>query len=258
MERNSLAQLICGDFSQHESLKNLYQVLFHNISNMETRLGRLIINGDAGDLTVLGPYFARNLLETTCSALLGRIDPFRLIYVQKVQSLEGFSIGSKAKGAISWSGDIFEKNETDVSSLWKPDREFSKVGRALFGNHYGEVFWNPAFRSLIDDPNYLSESSLEYFRTHIESPDKFTLFLRQKSSALYSSLSKGIHSELVIKPEIVYDDTTVIELVNDTIQICSILGIVCHCIDFSICRLPMDNAFQNYNDLFEWRENNYE
>ncbi|WP_273127589.1 hypothetical protein [Bacillus weihaiensis] len=258
MERNSLAHLICGDYTQHKSIENLYKVLFHNISNMETRLGRVIINGEPGDLTVLGPYYARNLIETTCSALLGRIDPFRLIYVQKVQSVEGFNIGSKAKGAISWSGDIFEKNETNASNLWHPDREFNKVGRAFFGNHYSEIFWNPAFKSLIDDTNYLSETSLEYFRTHIESPDKFTMFLRQKSSTLYSSLSKGIHSELVIKPEIVYDDTTVIELVNDTFQICSILGIVSHYIDFSICRLPIDNAFQYYNDLFEWRENNYE
>lgn len=258
MVRNSLAKLICGDYSQHKSLENLYQVLFHNISNIETRLENLLINGAAGDLTVLGPYFARNLLETTCAALLGRIDPFRLIYVQKVQSLDGFTIGSKAKGAISWSSDIFEKNDIDINNLWDHNREFSKVGRGLFGNHYGEIFWNPAFRTLIDDSTYVSELSLDYFRTHIDSPEKFILFIRQKSSILYSSLSKGIHSELVINPEIIYDDTTVIELVNDTFQVCSILGIVSHYIDFSICRLPIDTAFQYYNDLFEWRERGHD
>jgi hypothetical protein len=258
LERDSLAQLVCGDFNQHKSLENLYQVLFYNISNMETRLGRLLVEGGAGDLTILGPYYARNLLETTCSALLGRIDPFRLIYVQKVQSLDGFNIGSKAKGAISWAGDIFEKNDINLSNLWDPEREFSKVGRGLFGNHYGEIFWNPAFRTLIDDPSYLSDISLEYYRTGIDSPDKFTLFIRQESSKLYSSLSKGIHSELVIKPDIIYDDTTVIELLNDTFQLCSILGIVSHYIDFSICRLPTDSAFHNYKEIFEWRENSYE
>jgi len=224
---------------------------------METRLGKLITNGEDGDLTVLGPYFARNILETTCSALLGRIDPFRLIYVQKVQSLDGFSIGSKAKGAINWAGDIFEKSDIDISKLWDPDREFTKVGRAFLGNHYSEVFWNPAFKTLIDDTNYMSEISLDYYRTHIESPEKFSFFIRQKTSSLYSSLSKGVHSELVIRPEIVYDETTVIELINDTFQICSILGIVSHYIDFSICRLPIDNAFRHYNDLYDWRENNY-
>ncbi|PEF55714.1 hypothetical protein CON32_22955 [Bacillus cereus] len=258
MERNSLANLICGDYGQHQSIENLYQVLFHNISNMENRIGKLFENGESTDLTVLGPYFARNILETTCAALVGRLDPFRLIYVQKVQSLESFTIGSKAKGAISWFGDVFEKNETDVNNLWNPDKEFVKVGRGLFGNHYGEVFWNPAFKNLIDAPNYSSEGSLEYFRTQIESPEKFTLFIRQKSSALYSSLSKGIHSELVVRPEIIYDETTVTELINDTFQICSILGMVSHFIDFSICRLPTDSAFEHYKGLFEWRENNYE
>lgn len=62
----------------------------------------------------------------------------------------------------------------------------------------------------------------------------------------------------MINPEIIYDDTTVIELVNDTFQVCSILGIVSHYIDFSICRLPIDTAFQYYNDLFEWRERGHD
>lgn len=253
MRNEALATLVCGNYTQHESIKSLYDVLSHNISNMGDRLKRLLEDDD-DDLTVLGPYYARNLLETTCSALLGRIDPFRLIYVQKVQSLDGFKIGSKSKAAISWAGDILEKNDINIEELWKPDRDFSKVGRGLFGNHYGEIYWNPAFKSLIDDEAHSEEPSLSYFKTSIDSPDKFVFFLRQESSKLFSSLSKGIHSELVIKPEIIYDKPTVIDLINDTFQLCSILGIVSHRIDFSISCINPIEAFVWYKEIFDWRD----
>lgn len=257
MERDQLANLVCGDFTAYNSLNDLYQVLHYNIKNMENRLWNLA-SDDNNNVTVLGPYYARNLLETSCTAMIGRIDPFRLLYVQKVQSLDSFGIGSKSKGAINWFGDIFEIGLSSANKqpqkMWSSELEFSKVGRGLLGDYYGEIFWNPSFRKLIDNPLFQDESCLEYYRTSIQTPDSFMIFIRQRASALYSSLSKGIHSELVVKPEIIYDRTTVLELVSDVIELCSILGIVSHNIDSSIFRLPIDNAFEYYKKLMEWRD----
>jgi hypothetical protein len=254
LERNNLANIVCGDYTIYESLKDLYHVLFHNVQNMENRLWELA-GDDSNNVTVLGPYYARNLLETFCTALIGRIDPFRLLYVQKVQSLDGFGLSSRSNGAISWFGDIFEQGLTEEKKrkMWNSQIEFSKVGRGLFGDYYGEIFWNPAFKKLIDDPQYQDETCLEYYRLHIRQPESFTNFVRQKASSLYSSLSKGIHSELVVKPEIIYDKTTVLELISDVIELCSIIGIVSHNIESSICRLPSDGAFEYYKQLMEWR-----
>lgn len=251
----SLAKLICGDYPQHKSIEKIYEVLFNNIKNMETRIERLL-NEENDDITVLGPYYARNLLEASCTALIGRFDPFRLIYVHRIQSLESFMIGKKANGAISWFGDIFEKSTS--GSVWDPDKDFSKIGRGLFGDHYGDVFWNPGFKLLIDDTTIEYGESLDYYRTKIEQPDKFTLYLRQRSSELYSSLSKGVHSELIVKPEIIFDKTTISELLIDVMKFCSIIGIVSHYIDFSICRLPKDNAFEYYITFYDWGESYYE
>lgn len=257
MDKDNLASLVCGDYATLESLKELYQVLFYNIKNMENRLWELA--GDSSsNVTVLGPYYARNLLETFCTALVGRIDPFRLLYVQKVQTLDGFGIGSRSNGAISWFGDIFEQGLTEAQKephkMWSPHIEFSKVGRGLLGDYYGAIFWNPSFRKLIDNPSFQDESCLEFYRLRIRHPDKFIIFIRQRASTLYSSLSKGIHSELVVKPEIIYDRTTVLELISDVIELCSILGVVSHNMDSSISKLPIDNAFEYFKKLMEWRD----
>ncbi|COD18476.1 Uncharacterised protein [Streptococcus pneumoniae] len=47
---DDLARLICGDYAQHKSIESLYDVLFNNIKNMETRINVLLTN-DSDDLT---------------------------------------------------------------------------------------------------------------------------------------------------------------------------------------------------------------
>lgn len=182
MEQNDLAHLVCGNFQHHQSLEDMYKVLFNKISSMETRLYNLVSSGTEEDLTVLGPYFARNILETTCSILIGRIDPYRLIYVQKVQSLE-FSINSKSKSAISWAGDVFGKDKNSKNKLWDSEKEYNSDGRAMLSLQYGEIYWNPAYKKLIDDTDYLTDASLENYRMRIESPENFIKYLRSECSS---------------------------------------------------------------------------
>ena len=253
MEQNDLAHLVCGNFQHHQSLEDMYKVLFNKIGSMETRLYNLVSSGTEEDLTVLGPYFARNILETTCSILIGRIDPYRLIYVQKVQSLE-FSINSKSKSAISWAGDVFGKDKNSKNKLWDSEKEYNSDGRAMLSLQYGEIYWNPAYKKLIDDTDYLTDASLENYRMRIESPENFIKYLRSECSSLYSSLSKGVHSELVMDSAIIYDKSTVIDLIYRTFKMCSTLGMVSHYIDLSICTIDKNTAFEYYRKIYDWSE----
>ncbi|MGG1637635.1 hypothetical protein [Paenibacillus sp. NRS-1760] len=253
MTRADLACLICGDFRNHKSIESIYEVLFNKLSNYESRIDKLLRDDNVDDLTVLGPYLARTVLETTCTAIIGRLDPFRIISLRNVQSLSNFSLGNKSTSAISWSGDVFGKNET-TTNLWSPDKDISKIERVLLGRYYGEMYWNPSYKKMLDDNTISNEMALEYYRTVVEDPERFILYLRSESSRIYSSLSKGVHSELVIAEEVVYDKTTVSVLISDTIKLCSVLGYLSHYIDTVICRLPIDNALASFNSIDIWRE----
>ncbi|NCT39651.1 hypothetical protein GTW56_28115 [Bacillus sp. EB93] len=258
MERDSIATIACGDFNAHPSVKDVYQVIHDNIINIEERLWDLPNQGDQ-DITTLGPFFTRNLLETICTALVGRLDPFRLLYVQQVQQRDGFNLGSRSNAAITWFGDIFEKGleEKDLKpeKMWSPNKKFDDVGRGMLGDYYGHIFWNPAYQVLLDATLSLDSDPIDYYRMSITSPTKFMLFIRQKASTLYSSLSKGVHSELVVKPEIRYDKPTVLQLVSEVIELCAILCLVSHKIDSSICKLPSDMAIDQYVKLKKWGDN---
>ncbi len=80
--------------------------------------------------------------------------------------------------------------------------------------------------------------------------------MREKATKLYSYLSKGIHSELVIKSDINYDKTTVLEKVNETVKFCGLLSLVSHNIDSAICCLDLTTAIECYKRIKE-RTDNY-
>ena len=88
----------------------------------------------------------------------------------------------------------------------------------------------------------------------IESPENFIKYLRSECSSLYSSLSKGVHSELVMDSAIIYDKSTVIDLIYRTFKMCSTLGMVSHYIDLSICTLDKNTAFEYYRKIYDWSE----
>ena len=63
-------------------------------------------NWENGNANVDIPFYCRNVLESSLTAILGRIDPFRLITVYKVQSDPSYDLGKRAQTAVEWAGDI--------------------------------------------------------------------------------------------------------------------------------------------------------
>ena len=105
-------------------------------------------NGTPENASIEIPFWGRNVLESSLTCLLGRLDPFRLITVFKVQSDPAYDLGKKAQSAVEWSGDILARNRE--RNLWSFDNKKESFDRALLGNYVGEIIWKPGFRALSD------------------------------------------------------------------------------------------------------------
>ena len=256
MIKEKLNPLICGDFKSFDSLNEFYEVISENVNTMASRIERIITEDNEEDFQVLMPFLLRNLLETTCNSILGRLDPFRIIYVHRVQKSDKFEVGVKVDSALSWASDIFGNDSTKTDQMWKPEKKFDGISRALFSPYFGQVYWNVAFNKMIDDGTLSSEEALSDYRQESYKPEIFIQVIRSKCSTLYSSLSKGIHSELLINKDILYDRDTVVSLINDTIEICSLLGLLTNYIDICHCNIDKNIAYSHFKELYNWRETN--
>jgi len=253
---SDLAILSCGNYNSHQHCSDIFENLSKTISTLERRIISLPESDDE-TITLLGPFYARTLLETVCTSLVGRIDPFRIMFLRQVQKQDNFGISSRSKSAIAWFGDIFEKGleQSALDKMWSSNKEFSSVGRALFGDYYGEIFWKPAFELVLDNQtDYIGEQYLSdtFTRIPIES---LTQQLRTKISGLYSSLSKGVHSELVIRTEMIYDRSTVLPLISEVIELSSFITLLSHKLDSVICKIDFQEAVQKYVIIKEWCDN---
>lgn len=74
-------------------------------------------------------------MESSLTCLLGRLDPFRLITVFKVQSDVSYDLGKKAPSAVEWSSDILARNRD--RDLWSFENKKEDFDRALLGNTEG-------------------------------------------------------------------------------------------------------------------------
>lgn len=169
-------------------------------------------------------------MEASLTCLLGRLDPFRLITVFKVQSDTSYDLGKKAQSAIEWSSDILAKRR--YTNLWSFDNKKENFDRALLGNYVGEIIWKPGFRALSD---YIENRNIDSeWLNEILSENEDANFEKGKSVAgrMFSSFSKGIHSECLLDIHSVLDLVTLHSLIVDTYKLCSTLGLVSHFIGF--------------------------
>lgn len=255
MEPSDLAVLSCGNYQRHMEF-------FENLSNNITKIENKIIalpNESNENITLLGPFYGRTLLENVATAIIGRIDPFRLLFLRNVQLQDTFGLGSRSNSAIKWSEDIFEQglsaNDRVPHKMWSSEKRFKDIPRGLFGDYYGDIFWKQAYQSLLDETADDQEDFIEGYRRQT-APEGFVIRIRQSASRLYSSLSKGVHSELVIKSEIIYDRTTVLDLISDTLELCGIISLVSHKINTTICQLELNEAINRFV-LVNKRSDNY-
>lgn len=253
MSAGELANLACGDYSQRNSMKNIFDNLSRTITDIENNI-YLLPSSEDRIVSILGPYFGRSLLETVCIVFIGRMDPFKLLVLENIQkNYTDKDLNTRSASAINWSGDVFEdykQKRPTKDNMFDAKIKFEDVSRALFDLYYEKLFWVPAYTKLIDNTN---SQSLNYYKTNI-TPDGFIPFVRRKISNLYSTLSKGVHNELIINSQIFYDRGTVIERLKEVLDICSILAITCHNIDCVAGHHELQTAIDLFEEIYLRRE----
>jgi len=160
--------------------------------------------------------------QNGCTALVGRLDTFRILYLCEFQSQPEYELNKRARSSFSWLGDVVPE-EKPGQALWSPDYEINRISRALFSQHLEHVYWKPAVEKLLDFvSSYKPEPELADILT--TDAEKYIPRIKGRSLQLYSTLSKGVHWEFFTTP-LVYDETTVTTAIRETLLLLSHLEV---------------------------------
>src|SRR2546427_9259290 len=100
-----LSILVCGRTSPGPEFAEVMRHLRRSINYMLSQLLWLRRQNDRRT-AALGPFLGRSLLELTVTALLGRLDPFRLLVVREMQLQSDSDPGVRWSAAVQWAGDV--------------------------------------------------------------------------------------------------------------------------------------------------------
>jgi hypothetical protein len=236
--------LLCGSHNVDGIAKNALDQLSNSIGTFSSRsLTFLSSENGATDVLAFGPFCARVLLENSCAALVGRLDPFRMLYLSEFQNQAEYEHGKRAKSSFSWTGDVVPPDERN-QVLWNLDYDVPKISRALFSKHLDHIYWKPAVDKMLDfisslpnDPNLAEIYSLDS-ETYLKEASG-------RSNQLYSMLSKGVHWEF-FSSALLFDEQTIKNAIRDTCLLVAHLGLVSHFIPTAFSCLEPAEAVEKY------------
>lgn len=234
-------KLLCG--TPTDDLFELKNILSNMKYKLELYTNRILdYNWDNGNIDMILLFYARNILETSLTALLGRYDPFRVIAVYKVQSLPNYEMGKRSKSAIEWSGDIIAKSRPNI--LWDNDSSIDKFDRALLSNHNGDIIWKNGFSALSD---YLDNNNSEWLAEIMNLTENANFEkVKSVSAELFSNFSKGVHSEYLVDVSLMFDFVTIKTKIKDLFKLCASLGLVSHFIGIMKSNISVEDAITNF------------
>ena len=226
---------------------DLGEILGHIQGMMDSVMAQLSWLAEQEDerVAMFGPFLGRSLLELSATALIGRLDPLRLLVVRQVQTQADYNIGVPWKASIRWQGDVLTAKA--MTNLWGEAMEYEKVSKALLGEYYDHLIWRPAAQRMLSvvqgGGTWLAElASID--------ADAFVSRKRYEIGQLYSSLSKGIHHEFVAPPRLgLYDRNTVRSLILRTVRLIADLGLVSHFIGHAASSLESAEAMDAFNRI---------
>ncbi|MFX3630338.1 MAG: hypothetical protein ACE3JR_13650 [Ectobacillus sp.] len=253
------SNMVCG--SPDDDVLETQHILKHLGNTINRFTNRLLsLNLLEEDQRELAPFYARSIMEAAGTALVARMDPFRILSIYKVQSASSYDVTKKSNVALQWTGDILAAN-TPKKNIWHPDIKFIEYDRALLSNHNAELFWKPGFLRVLDYMSPGEEATLRgEWINQLLSQDEEQYFERSKTEAgkLYSAFSKGIHYEFLVNAESVYDATTVQSYIIRMFQLFSNLGLVSHFIGITSSKLDNASCLEQFIQIEElvkeWRQ----
>lgn len=237
-----LGKLICGN---PVGSAKIDATLLHMKSTIDLFGARSLnfLNSDFNeDSRIYSAFCGRIVLENSCAALVGRLDPFRLLFLREQQAQPTFSHGKPVKSGFKWQGDVMSV-DTPPGDLWKNDLELSKISRSLLSDHTDHLFWRPAFERLLEEIDNFGTVQFSDI-TNIEPPN-FTPTMKGRLANLYSSLSKGVHWEF-FAPETEYDEATVKDKLRDLFVLISMLGLTSHFSPTAYASMHAEEALAAY------------
>ncbi len=243
----TLPPLLCGSPTSEGLGKVALNQLEASLQSFCDRTVHYLGSTSSDEVTMFGPFCARVILENGCAALVGRFDPFRILYLSEFQTRPEYVAGKRVKSAFSWAGDVIPE-ERPSATLWDADHEIAKISRSLFSAHLEHVYWRPAVDALLDHIEDNDAPQLNEIRS-IES-DKYISEIKGRLRQLYSQLSKGVHWEF-FSSSLQMDEVTVKSLLRDTIVNVAGLGLISHFVPTAYASLDADAAVEAYVQLRE-------
>lgn len=247
-----MLNLFCGKSAlapdPDTDIKRIFSHLASSLNSVAMGIGRLKEQPD--DYVMLyGPFLARAWMEVSLTALIGRLDPFRLLTIQRMQLSTNYETAIPWKSAIRWQGDIMAKGSKD---LFSPNVDVKDIHRALFGDYYDHLVWRNGIESLADAVP-LDVGSRGLTELLAIPANSFCARKREAIGSLYSELSKSIHFESVTPAVSLNDRVTVAELLERTIRETAEAALVCHFVPHAYDSLSANEAIHEFSnfELFE-------
>jgi hypothetical protein len=242
----SFPLLLCGSPNAEGLGKVALTQLSASLTTFSARtMGYLTATSPSEDITMFGPFCARVILENGCAALVGRLDPFRILYLSEFQSQSEYVTGKRIKSAFTWGVDVIP-DDKPPSSLWDADHELSKISRSLLSVHVEHVYWRPAVDAMLDYIGSNDAPELDDMRS-VES-GKYITELKGRFRQLYSQLSKGVHWEF-FSSNLQLDEVTVKTLIRDTLVNTAGLGLISHFVPTAYASVSGQEAVDAYIQL---------
>lgn len=242
--RGDLALLLCGKESADKA--PIDEVLDHIAEGVSAVFDEIkeLKNQDDRHVMLYGPFLGRSILEIGCTSIIARLDPFRILLLRERQKQPSFSIDKPHKSSIRWQGDVMSEK---VGNLWD-ERSLQNPTRALLGDYFAELIWNKNINTVLDSIDSTRTGS---WFDQLRQFDSASLCAKIRGSLanLYSSLSKGIHHELVIPMTSSFDRSTVVELINDSVYNVASLGLITHAVKHSYNCAEIITMIECYNRL---------
>lgn len=99
MNIGALAKLSCGNYDASSDIGEALSNISFTLSKLESRIKELPRQDDE-TITMLGPFYARTILENVCIALIGRLDSFRLLFIKNIQQHCKLELGKPSNATI--------------------------------------------------------------------------------------------------------------------------------------------------------------
>lgn len=235
-----LAKLLCGCADTNADIDQIFSHLKSSLEKVISEIQTLPSLSD-DKLMLYGPYLGRALIELATTAMLAKLDPLKILIVKGKQSQPNYELEKPQKASLKWQGDIMADA---VNDLWA-DKSLSSPTRAILGAYSVELVLKDSAQKLLDE---VTEDVIGDWYQELTRLEAGPLVNRMKTQLgnLYSTLSKGIHHELLIPLESALDRDTVLTRLNETIFVVATLGLIVSFVPHAYSRNNSTTNFELY------------